>query len=92
MNDIINSPDHYTFSEIEPIKVIENWGFAKDHYKASAIKYLARAGRKKYINKTMVESEIFDIEKAIWYLKRKIKFLECLPESKSDELNLNTVD
>lgn len=38
------NPDHYTYSLIEPIQVIEAWDL--NFYLGNAVKYIARAGRK----------------------------------------------
>lgn len=66
--DIVNHPSHYTDGKIEVIDFIEDkqLGFCL----GNAIKYISRAG-KKYKDK-----EIEDLEKAIWYIKRRIKELE----------------
>jgi hypothetical protein len=63
MSDDKINPSHYKFAgEYEPIKVIERWGLG---FKAgSAIKYIARAGRK------AGESAVEDLQKARWYLQR----------------------
>jgi len=69
-NDLVNSPDHYTSGGIETIDFIE----AKqlDFCMANAVKYISRAGKKSK------EKEVEDLEKAVWYLNRKIKRLkEC---------------
>jgi len=62
MNDIINSPDHYTNhpSRVECITVVEHFNFNI----GNAIKYLWRAGLK--------GDAIEDLEKACWYVKREI--------------------
>lgn len=66
--DIVNHPSHYTDGNIEVIDFIEDkqLGFCL----GNAIKYISRAG-KKYKDK-----EIEDLEKAIWYIKRRIKEIE----------------
>ena len=67
-NDPVNSPSHYTDGKIEVIEFIEDkkLGFCL----GNAIKYIARAGKK---DKT---KEVEDLEKAIWYIKRRIKQIE----------------
>ena len=62
----INHPPHYTFSEIEPIDVIEAWklGF----HLGNVIKYVSRAAHK--------GDEIEDLKKAQWYLDRYILLAE----------------
>lgn len=65
--DIVSKPAHYTEGrDIEPIDVIEDWtlGF----HEANALKYISRSGRK--------DDQIQDLEKAVWYLERRIGQLE----------------
>lgn len=62
----VSSPSHYTSGSIEVIDAIEDWGLDIDHYRACAVKYIARAGRKN--PDTFVE----DLKKAVWYLEREI--------------------
>ncbi len=63
-NDVVNHPSHYTDGKIEVIDYIEDkkLGFCL----GNAVKYISRAG-KKYPDK-----EIEDLEKAIWYINRRI--------------------
>lgn len=68
MSDAVNHPSHYTFGKYEVIDVIEDWGL--DMHSGCAVKYIARAGRKN------PDTEIQDIQKAIWYLNRKVSLLE----------------
>jgi hypothetical protein len=67
-NDPVNSPDHYTSGGIETIDFIEAKGL--DFCTANAVKYISRAGKKSK------EKEVEDLEKAVWYLNRKIKRLK----------------
>lgn len=62
INDSVNRPSHYTFSRIEVIDAIEEWklGF----HLGNAVKYIARAKHK--------GDELKDLEKAIWYINRRI--------------------
>ena len=62
--DLVNKPPHYAFS-IEPIDAIESWGFDEDHYLASVVAYVVRSKHK--------GTELLDLEKAAWYLARKIQ-------------------
>lgn len=62
-NDITNYPDHMIGHSIEPIVVIEVWGF--EHHLACAVKYIARVGRKNPIAE--------DLKKAEWYITRFIR-------------------
>lgn len=69
LTDSVNRPAHYTFSGVEPIDVVEAW--ALPHHLATAVTYIARAGRKdpnKYLE---------DLKKAKWYLDRYINNLEA---------------
>lgn len=73
-HDNVNSPSHYTDSKIEVIDYIEdkNLGFCL----GNAIKYISRAGKKQDSDKTVREKEIEDLQKAIWYINRRIFELE----------------
>ena len=64
----VNHPGHYGGdSTYETIKVIEAWNL--DFHLGNAVKYISRAGKK---DKTKT---VEDLEKAIWYLNRKIQQL-----------------
>lgn len=64
----IDHPPHYRKdSGFEAIDVIEAWNL--DFHLGNALKYISRCGRK---NNNMQE----DLEKAIWYIKRKIGTLK----------------
>lgn len=67
-NDPVNRPSHYTDGKIEVIEFIEDkkLGFCL----GNAIKYIARAGKKD------PTKEIEDLEKASWYVNRRIKELK----------------
>lgn len=66
--EFVNHPAHYGGDKTyEVIKVIEAWEL--DFHLGNSVKYIARAGKK---NK---EKEVEDLEKAIWYLKRKIDII-----------------
>jgi len=67
-DDPVSHPSHYTAGSIEVIDFLEAWNFP--FHLANAIKYICRAGRKDK-NKT-----IEDLNKAVWYIQRYIKFLE----------------
>ncbi len=64
--DPVNHPSHYTDGKYETIDFIEAQNLDKDFYSANAVKYISRAGKKG----TGKEKE--DIQKAIWYLSRKL--------------------
>lgn len=67
-NDVVNRPAHYTDGKIEVIDFIEDkkLGFCL----GNAIKYISRAGKKD------PTKEIEDLQKAKWYVERRIKELE----------------
>lgn len=65
----VNHPIHYGGNTVyEVIKVIEAWEL--DFCLGNTVKYIARAGRKS------ANTEILDLEKAMFYLGRKIKQLK----------------
>jgi hypothetical protein len=63
--DPVNSPSHYNDGKIDVIDYIEDkkLGFCL----GNAIKYISRAGKKD------PEKEVEDLNKAIWYINRRIK-------------------
>lgn len=69
VGETVNHPEHYGGDTVyEAIKVIEAWelGF----HLGNTVKYICRAGRKK-------DTEtLHDLQKARWYLDRRIKSLE----------------
>lgn len=64
--DMVNHPPHYNFGKYEVLDVIEDWKL--EYHEANAVKYIARA---KYKGK-----RIEDLEKAVFYLNRKIAALK----------------
>ena len=85
MTDNVNHPAYYTINGLEVIDVIESrdLGF----HEGNAIKYVLRARYK--------GNELEDLEKAVWYLQRKIGLLkqrkeeevcESLPSGSSAQL------
>ena len=64
-NDPVNHPSHYTDGKIEVIDYIEDKGFG--FCLGNAIKYISRAGKKEQ------SKEDEDLQKAIWYIQRKIE-------------------
>lgn len=68
--DPVNRPSYYTDSNIEVIDYIEDkkLGFCL----GNAIKYISRAGKKKDNGRDMIDKEIEDLKKAIWYINRRI--------------------
>ena len=64
----VDHPDHYMKdSGFEVIDVIDAWKL--DFELGNAVKYIARAGKKN------PEKTKEDLEKALWYIGRKIKSL-----------------
>ncbi len=61
--DDINRPAHYTLNGIEVIDAIEAWRL--DYHLGTVVKYIARAQYK--------GNELEDLEKALWFLKRRIE-------------------
>lgn len=67
-DDPVNHPAHYTDGMIETIDYIEDKKL--DYHLGNAVKYISRAGKKDK------SKEIEDLEKAVWYINRKIKKLK----------------
>lgn len=70
----VNHPKHYNShpSGVECIEIARHYCFSI----GNAIKYLWRAGLKKDVALTNKQKEIEDLNKAIWYIKDRIKELE----------------
>jgi hypothetical protein len=68
MEKQVDHPQHYGGADnpYEAIKVIE--AHKLDFHLGNCLKYVLRSGKK--------DNEIQDLEKAIWYLERKIKLLK----------------
>lgn len=66
MTEAVNHPPHYGGGDnpYEAIKVIEAWEL--DFHLGNTVKYISRAGKKD------PKRELEDLEKAEWYLKRRI--------------------
>ena len=62
----VHKPKHYNYSKYEPRKVIREWDLNCNL--GSAVKYIARAGRKDDI--------VQDLKKAIEFLSFEIEYLE----------------
>lgn len=75
MHDPVNHPSHYTSSQAkcklcsEPVECIDVTQHM-DFCLGNAVKYIWRAGIKSE------EKTIEDLEKAMWYIKRRIQYLE----------------
>lgn len=67
-SDAINHPAHYGKGTYETINVIEAWGLG--FCLGNAVKYISRAGKKD------LWKEIEDLEKAAWYIQRRIQKLK----------------
>lgn len=65
--EAVNHPAYYKTGDIEAIDVIEAWNL--DFCLGNTVKYISRAGRKS-------DKVIEDLEKAAWYLNRKINSLK----------------
>ncbi len=76
MSEAVNHPKHYNSGKIEVIEFIEDQGFGEGFSVGNALKYVARAG-KKDPTKT-----IEDLEKAVWYINRRIEVLKAEREGR----------
>ena len=63
----VDHPSHYNKGKIEVIDAIEDWDL--NFSRGNAVKYVARAGLKDK------DTEIEDLQKALWYIEREIKRL-----------------
>jgi len=68
LSNLVDHPKHYNRGNIEAIEVIEDWNL--DFHLGNAVKYICRAGFKDSATKAE------DLEKALWYIKRKLKMLK----------------
>jgi hypothetical protein len=68
--EYVNHPEHYggELNPYEVIKVIE--ALEMDFHLGNTFKYIARAGKKG------TDKELQDLEKALWYLQRKIELVK----------------
>lgn len=73
-SSVVNHPTHYNSGKIEVIEAIEDWKI--NFHLGNTIKYVARAGKKD------PTKEIEDLEKAEWYLKRRIEILKAEKENR----------
>lgn len=74
--DPVNHPSHYNRGRIEVIEFLEDQQL--DFHLANAVKYICRAGHK---DRDCVEQ---DLEKAIWYLRRRIELFKPDPRRPND--------
>ena len=63
--DPVNHPSHYTFSKIEVLDAIEEWGL--DYHSGNIVKYIVRADKKD------PDKLVEDLRKAKFYLERLIR-------------------
>lgn len=79
--DEINRPSHYTShpSGVECIDIAEHHGFCV----GNALKYLWRAGLKRRPGEAQAEAERRDLEKARWYIDRRLLQLQRKPVGES---------
>lgn len=90
--DNVNHPKHYLEhpTGIECITITEHFDFCC----GNAIKYIWRAGLKKEEGKKDFEKEIEDLEKAKWYISRKIDLIRKInrncshPDTSENSFNL----
>src|SRR5579871_1841748 len=69
LREMVNHPEHYGGdTPHEVIKCLEAWGLESDALLWNAVKYIARAGKKGAARE--------DLEKARWYLDRRIAGLK----------------
>lgn len=84
-NDQINHPKHYTSdpSGIECIDITRHRNFNI----GNAIKYLWRAGLKEDKDRKLIDKQVEDLNKAIWYLVDEIHRLGGRCTVKTDSIN-----
>lgn len=69
----VSRPSHYADTKIQPIEVIDDWNL--DFCLGNALKYIKRAGHKASGTLSIIDKEIEDLNKAVWYLNHKIEVL-----------------
>lgn len=84
-NDQVNHPKHYTSdpSGIECIDITRHRNFNI----GNAIKYLWRAGLKEDKDHKLIDKQIEDLEKAVWYIVDEIHRLGGRCTVKTDSIN-----
>ena len=75
--DNVNHPSYYADGKIEVIEFIKDKNFG--YCLGNAIKYISRSGKKSK------ETEIQDLQKAIWYINRRIQELNKQQKSINNE-------
>ena len=74
MSSAVSHPTHYNFGKIEVIEFIEDQQLS--YHLGNTVKYVCRAGRKD------PAKELEDLQKAAWYLNRKIECLKAEREAR----------
>lgn len=84
LSNAVDHPDYYGGADdtYETIKVIEAWGLG--FHLGNTVKYICRAGLK------AGNSALQDLEKAAWYLNRKIERIK--QDQKAEEITVSTYD
>ena len=84
-NDQVNHPKHYTSdpSGIECIDITRHRNFNI----GNAIKYLWRAGLKEDKDHKLIDKQVEDLNKAVWYLVDEIHRLDGRCTVKTDSIN-----
>lgn len=84
-NDQVNHPKHYTSdpSGIECIDITRHRNFNI----GNAIKYLWRAGLKEDKDRKLIDKQVEDLNKAVWYLVDEIHRLSGRCTVKTDSIN-----
>lgn len=84
-NDQVNHPKHYTSdpSGIECIDITRHRNFNI----GNAIKYLWRAGFKENKDRKLIDKQVEDLNKAVWYLVDEIHRLGGRCTVKTDSIN-----
>lgn len=80
-DDPVNHPSHYTDGKYECIDYIESMGYNRDGYLFNAVKYISRAGKKD------PKKRDEDLQKAIWYLERKLRWNQMWATDKTPAIN-----
>lgn len=74
VEDPVNHPNYYADGKIEVIDYIEDKNLG--YHLGTAVKYISRAGKKHEQGMTDKEKEIQDLQKAVWFINRKIDRLK----------------
>lgn len=72
----VTHPSHYNSGKIEVIEAIEDWNLG--FHLGNAVKYIARAGKKDPLKYEE------DLQKAIWYIQRKLELKKESPRRPND--------